>query len=125
MVKSIISGACALIILLAAAFYEGTYVKNTFDTFHVYLQQTNEKLELKTACAEDARALQRFWLEKKRALHVFIPHNEIKEIDLWLAECSAFTAAGNFEEAQSKITVLICLCEQIPKTFLLKAENIF
>lgn len=125
MVKSIISAACALIILFAAAFYEGTYVKNTFNAFHSYLSQTEEKLERQTACAEDARALQRFWLDKKRVLHVFIPHNEIKEIDLWLAECAAFTAEGDFEEAKSKITVLLCLSEQIPKTFLLKAENIF
>lgn len=125
MVKSIVSGACALIILLAAAFYEGTYVKNTFNAFYVYLQQTDEKLQLKTATREDALALQNFWLEKKRTLHVFIPHNEIKEIDLWLAECAAFTAAGDFEEAKSKITVLLCLSEQIPKTFLLKTENIF
>ncbi len=125
MVKSIISSACALVILFAACFCESSYIKNTFDSFYVFLEQTDEKLEKQTAQVEDVRALQRFWFEKKRVLHIFIPHNEIKEIDLWLSECAAFTEEENFEEARTKITVLLCLCKQIPKTFLLKIENIF
>lgn len=125
MVKSIISSLCALIILFAASYGEGAYIKNTFDDFSIFLVQTNEKLEKQTASTQDALALQNFWKEKKRVLHIFIPHNEIKEIDLWLSECVAFLKEQNYEEARTKIVVLLSLCEQIPKTFLLKIENIF
>lgn len=125
MVRSLISTACALAILFGAAAYETSYIKNTFSTFSVYLKQTEEKLEKEQATTADATALLNFWLNKKRKLHIFIPHNEIKEIDLWLSECVAFTEEGNFPEAKSKIVVLLELCEQIPNTFLLKIENVF
>ena len=125
MVRSLISTACALAILFGAAAYETSYIKNTFSTFSVYLKQTEEKLEKEQATLADATALLNFWLNKKRKLHIFIPHNEIKEIDLWLSECVAFTEEGNFPEAKSKIVVLLELCEQIPNTFLLKIENVF
>ena len=125
MVRSLISTACALAILFGVAAYETSYIKNTFSTFSVYLKQTEEKLEKEQATPADATALLNFWLNKKRKLHIFIPHNEIKEIDLWLSECVAFTEESNFPEAKSKIVVLLELCEQIPNTFLLKIENVF
>ena len=125
MVRSLRSTACALAILFGAAAYETSYIKNTFSTFSVYLKQTEEKLEKEQATPADATALLNFWLNKKRKLHNFIPHNEIKEIDLWLAECVAFTEEKNFEEARTKITVLLELADQIPHTFLLRFENIF
>lgn len=125
MVRSLISTACALAILFGAAAYETSFIKNTFSTFSVYLKQTEEKLENEQATPADATALLNFWLNKKRKLHIFIPHNEIKEIDLWLSECVAFTEEGNFPEAKSKIVVLLELSEQIPNTFLLKIENVF
>lgn len=125
MVRSIITALCALALLFCAGTYENYYVGKTFSTFSVYIEQTSEKLKKETASTEDARALQNFWLEKKQKLHIFIPHNEIKEIDLWLAECVAFTEEKNFEEARTKLVVLEKLSDQIPRTFLLKAENIF
>lgn len=125
MVRSLISVACALAILFGAAAYETKYIKSTFSTFSVYLKKTEEKLEKEEATPADANVLMNFWLDKKRKLHIFIPHNEIKEIDLWLSECVAFTEEGNFPEAKSKIVVLLELCEQIPNTFLLKIENVF
>ena len=82
MVRSLISTACALAILFGAAAYETSYIKNTFSTFSVYLKQTEEKLEKEQATPADATALLNLWLNKKRKLHIFIPHNEIKEIDL-------------------------------------------
>ena len=125
MVRSLISVLCSLIILFGASAYENYYINKTFSTFTVYLKQTEKKLKKENETAEDTRALQTFWLEKKQKLHVFIPHNEIKEIDLWLAECVAFTEEKNFEEARTKITVLLELADQIPHTFLLRFENIF
>lgn len=125
MVKSLVSALCALALLFGAAFYEQNYIKNTFDAFHVFLDEVYIKTEEETCTKEDASALQQFWINKKEVLHVWIPHNEIKEIDLWLAECVSFLDDKNYKEAKSKIEVVRELAEQIPKTFLIRAENIF
>ena len=68
--------------------------------------------------------MQKNWLEKKKALHIFIPHNDIKEVDLWLAESATLVRDEKWDDAISKIEVLKELSEQIPKTFTLSWENI-
>jgi hypothetical protein len=57
-------------------------------------------------------------------LHVFIPHTEIKEVDLWLSESVTLVQNKKWEDALSKVEVLRELAEQIPKTFTLKIENV-
>ena len=84
-----------------------------------------EKVDDKTAVEDDVYAVQKNWLDKKRYLHIFIPHNEIKEIDLWLAESVKLVRDEKWEDALSKIEVLRELAEQIPKTFAVTLENIF
>ena len=61
---------------------------------------------------------------KKKTLHVLIPHNEIKEIDLWLSECCGLLETKTFDDALTKLTVVSELIEQIPKTFSFRIENI-
>ena len=60
----------------------------------------------------------------KKSLHFFIPHNDIKEFDLWLSESSTLVRDKKWEDAISKIEVLIELTEQIPRSFILALENI-
>ena len=55
---------------------------------------------------------------------MFIPHGEIKEIDLWLTESIKLVRDEKWEDAVSKIEVLKELVEEIPRTFLLTPENI-
>jgi hypothetical protein len=73
---------------------------------------------------DDVYAVQKNWLDKKRVLHIFIPHNEIKEVDLWLSESATLVRDKEWKDAISKIEVLKELAEQIPKTFLIAWENI-
>ena len=68
---------------------------------------------------------EKYLTEKKKALHVFIPHNEIKEVDLWLSESATLVRDKEWQDAISKIEVLKELTEQIPKTFRLSWENLF
>ena len=78
-----------------------------------------------TATEEDALAVQKNWLTHKEHMHVFIPHTEIKEIDLWLSETVSYVKSQNWEEARAKIEVLAELVEQIPHTFRFRLENLF
>lgn len=125
MVKSIISIFVALAIIFGGAAYERNFVKRQFDEFDVVLESLYEKTENCTANKEDVLAAQMNWVKKKEVLHIFIPHNEIKEVDLWLAETISLVAFEKYEDALSKIDVLLELCEQIPKTFRLDISNIF
>ena len=54
-----------------------------------------------------------------------ISHNEIKEIDLWLAESVILVKDKKWTDALSKLEVLKELAEQLPRNFILTLENVF
>ena len=60
----------------------------------------------------------------KEKVALFISHNDIKEMDLWLSEAVAYLKLGNVEEATSKMEVAINLTTQIPQNYLIRFENI-
>ncbi len=125
MVKTFISTIVVALLLCCLAVYESDFTKRQFEELSVVMETLYEKVDDKTAVEDDVYAVQKNWLDKKRYLHIFIPHNEIKEIDLWLAESVKLVRDEKWEDALSKIEVLRELAEQIPKTFAVTLENIF
>ena len=124
MVKSIISMLCVALLFVVGAIYETDFVHRQFEELHGVLTVLYEKVDEQTATQDDVYAVQKNWLEKKKYLHAFIPHNEIKEVDLWLAESATLVRDKEWSDAISKIEVLIELAEQIPKTFKASWENV-
>lgn len=125
MLRSIITTAIALVLLFTGAYFEHFYIEKTFTDFSEYIEETELKLSSGDFSDEDSTALEEYWLSVKHSLHAMIPHNEIKEVDLWVSECTAYTRQQNFNEALSKLAVLKNLAKEIPKTFTLSIENIF
>ncbi len=125
MVRTTVSMLIVALLLFVGSILESSCIKSTFNDFHDVLSVLYEKVDERTAVQEDVYAVQKNWLEKKERLHAFIPHNDIKEIDLWLAESATLVRDEEWADAISKIEVLKELCEQIPKTFILSWENIF
>ncbi len=124
MVKTITSILVVACLLVVGAIYENTFVKRQFNEIHQVLETLYDKVDEEKATQDDVYAVQKNWIEKKKVLHIFIPHNEIKEMDLWLSESATLVRDKEWNDAISKIEVLIELTEQIPKTFRLSWENI-
>lgn len=112
------------LLLTVGAIYEHSAVKREFTEFSFEVEQVYTIVNEKTAKEKDIYDLQEKWLSKKRRLFMFIPHGEIKEIDLWLTESIKLVRDEKWEDAVSKIEVLKELVEEIPRTFLLTPENI-
>ena len=124
MVKSIISTILATVLLVSLSFIEQTVINNTFFELKENLSVVYAKTENQTAIKDDILAYQKFWIKKKEYLHVFIPHNEIKEMDLWIGESCTLIENKKYEDALSKLDVVMELIEQIPKTCALRVENV-
>lgn len=124
MVKTLISILVVSILLIVGSIYENDFINRQFDELNTVLVVLYDKIDSETATQDDVYAVQKNWLSKKKILHIFIPHNEIKEIDLWLSESATLVRDKEWKDAISKIEVLIELTEQIPKTFVLSLENI-
>lgn len=124
MVKSVLSMICVFFILLFFGIYENIFITKNFSELNDVFTALYEKTENESANKEDVLSTQKNWHNKKKYLHAFIPHTEIKEIDLWLSEAVTFVDEKDYKEALSKLEVLIELTEQIPKTFAISFENI-
>ncbi len=124
MVKTFVSMITVGLILLVGAIFEVRFINKQFDEFNEVLCVLYEKVDEESATIDDVYSVQQHWLKKKEYLHIFIPHTEIKEIDLWLSESATLVRDKEWEDAISKIEVLKELSEQIPKTFLLRIENV-
>ena len=125
MLKTLVSLLLALAILVGGEIFESFFVEKQFNEFTVALESLYEKADEKEITKEDVLAVQKNWIEKKHVLHIFIPHNEIKEVDLWLSEAATLVRDKEWHDAISKIEVLKELCEQIPKTFKVSIANVF
>lgn len=124
MVKTIISIICVTIILSVGAILENNFITRQFKEFNTVLCVLYEKVDDEVATQDDVYAVQKNWIEKKTYLHAFIPHNEIKEIELWLSEAVTLVRDKEWHDAISKIEVLKELSEQIPKAFKISWENL-
>ena len=124
MVQSLVSTLIAVCILVGGAIFEQSFVTKQFSQFEVAVETLKQKAENGDANADDMKALRENWLARKKYLHVFIPHNEIKELELWLSEAVSFSEYDDRKELADKLEVLLSLSKEIPKTFLISFENI-
>ena len=98
MVKTIASIFISLAAILGIAAYEIHSVGNTFRTFSRALIALYNKTEDKTATYEDGCAVRSFWKEKKRTLHVWIPHTSIENVDYQLNEALGYLYQQKYDE---------------------------
>lgn len=124
MVKSIISVIITLILIFVGGAVESYYIHKSFDQLNRLAIINQIKADEQTISPEDTDVLQDLWIKKKKTLHAVIPHNEIKEIELWISEAVKCVKEGKFSDASIKLEVVAELCEQVPKNFKFSFENI-
>ena len=125
MIKTILTAIATFAIIAALSFVDIYYVNSTFDIFSTMLDSLYEKTEMGTANYEDGVAVQTFWEEKKKRLHIWTPHNAIYEIDYQLYEALGYLYLNDCEGALPKIQILLGMCENVPESFMFGLENVF
>ena len=114
MVRTIVSILVSFALLLGISAYEIYSVGTTFKTFSEALVSLYNKAEDQTATYEDGVAVRTYWKDKKRTLHVWIPHTSIENVDYQLNEALGYLYEKKYDDALPKIEVLIEMAEKIP-----------
>ena len=125
MVKTLLSLLISALLLFGAAIGESYFVNRQFGRLDTALAALEEKVREENATRTDAETVQTLWNEEKRKLPAVIPHNDISYIDYWLGEAVSYIETKNYDDALSKVEVLITVCKQIPKTYSISFENVF
>jgi hypothetical protein len=121
MVKSIINTLVAVALCAGFFLFTELYLDRQFEEFSGALEELYDKVEDKTANREDAYAVKSMWADKKRNLHIFIPHNDI---DYWLNEACALIYTQNYELALGKVEVLREISKNLPDGYSVRLENV-
>ena len=124
MIKSILSIMISLALIFAGAVYENKFVNKQFSEFNCVINSLYEKTATNSANKEDVLAAVISWRDKKHVLHIFIPHTNINEIELWLSETLTLIEKEKYDDAKSKLDVLRELIYQIPQNFSFDISNI-
>ena len=124
MVKTLASIFISLALLIGVSVFEVIHVENEFKELSAQLRSLYDKTEAETATREDAEAVRITWNDKKETLPIWVPHNDISYIDYWLSEGLSLIYTKNYDEALSKIEVLIDICKKIPAAYGFSIENI-
>ena len=117
MVKNVVSTIIAAALIIAGGIAENVFIEKTFSELTETYTQIQTRIKDGVCTEEEMIKAQETWFKHKERLHVFIPHTEIKEVDLWVAECVAYVADKNYEEAAAKTVVILSLLNRIPQTF--------
>lgn len=125
MVRTIVSILISLLILIGACLFEVYYIKDEFLAFHAVLETLYQKADDQTATAEDAKAVRDVWEDKKRHLHIWVPHTDISYIDYWLSEAVGLIYTKRYDEALPKLEVLLSIAQNLPATYTINPENVF
>ncbi len=124
MIRTFVSILITFAILLGLSLFELQYVTKTFDEFYEILYTLRQKTDAQTATHEDGKAVQEYWLNKKKVMHVWLPHTSLQEIDLQLDEAVAFLYVDDYKDALPKIEVVMSLTLNIPQSYELRWKNI-
>ncbi len=125
MIKTIASIVLSFGLIFGLCFYEIWYVQKTFACFHQILNTLYQKTESHTATYEDGTAVRAYWEEEKHALHIWLPHTMLQEVDYHLDEAIGYLYNDDFSNALAQLTVAVELAEEIPRSYALIPQNIF
>lgn len=125
MIRTLVSIFITLGVIFGASVYEIYYVNQTFDHFQAVLESLYQKTENRTAAYEDGVAVQTYWREKKKTLHVWLPHTALQEIDYQLDEAVGCIYVKDYDSALPKVEILLGLSENIPHSYSFNLQNIF
>ncbi len=124
MIKTIVSIIITALLLFATSLCDLYYVQNTFTRFHQALKGLYQKTEAQIASYQDGEVVRSFWEDKRKALHIWLPHSSIQEIDIQLGEAIGYLYQKNYEDSLAKIEVLLAVSKLLPDSYTLQWKNI-
>ncbi len=125
MAKTVSGLLISLALLLGCSLYEIFYITTSMSHFRDATIGVFQRTEEHRATHEDGNALRLIWENKKRTLHVWLPHTAIENVDYHLNEALGYLYQENYEDALPKLEVIVDMCENIIRSITVLPENIF
>jgi len=125
MVKVNIIALILFVLIIGGGILETKYINDKFKYYETEVASIAELAGKKEDSGDRLEKLTAEWKNDKQRLHIMIPHNELKDVELIMAESDNLIKGGKYELAEAKLRALQISLEAIPGIISISVGNIF
>ena len=112
--RSMVIAAIAVVLILAFGIVEYVVLENEYEKLNTDTLSLMNKAENKTITVGDMEEYMEKWISLREKAEILLPHVDVYECNLRIAECKGFVAVGDFESAYVQLSVVEELTKYIP-----------
>lgn len=114
MTKSIIAGLIALVLVVSAGVVEVIVLKNRYDELYDECCEVLHSAEEEKLSTESFNTFRDHWVALREMSELFLPHQDVYEINLRFAEAQAYVEQKDFKQVVAQLSVVEELLEYVP-----------
>ncbi len=114
MTKSIVAGIIALALVLSCGIVEVVVLKKDYEKLHDECVQVMSLAEEETLTEERFNEFRDRWVKLREISELFLPHQDVYELNLRFAESQAYVEQRDFEQVLAQLSVVEELLAYVP-----------
>ncbi len=114
MTKSVIAGIVALVLVLGCGIAEVVCLRGAYQKLHEQCAHVIDAAENKTLTEEQFDIFRQNWVKLRETSELFLPHQDVYELNLRFAEAQAFAKQQDFAQLLSHLSVIEELLSYVP-----------
>lgn len=112
--KSIIIASIAIALILAFGIVEFVILENEYKKINDETLSLMDKAQNKTITVDDMEEFTKNWVALREKAEILLPHVDVYECNLRIAESKGFVTVGDFDNAYVQLSVVEELTRYIP-----------
>ena len=114
MTKNIWIGAIVLVLVLACGVVEVVVMSAQYKKLYDECEAVLDKCDDQSLTVEEFQAFRKKWEKLRETSEIFLPHNDVYEINLRFAEAQAYVEQGDYKQVEAQLTVALELLSYVP-----------
>lgn len=114
MTKSIIAGIVALVLVLGCGIAEVVCLRNAYQNLHEQCMEVIDAAKNQMLTEEQFAFFRQNWVKLRETSELFLPHQDVYELNLRFAEAQAFAEQQDFAQLLSHLSVIEELLSYVP-----------
>lgn len=112
--KSIVAGIIALALVVSCGIVEVVVLRNRYEELHAQCLEVMELAREEKLSAHEFDAFRDKWVELRETSELFLPHQDVYEMNLRFAESEAYVEQNDYEQLLAQLSVIEELLQYVP-----------
>ncbi len=114
MTKNIWAGLIALVLVITCGVLEVVLLSRSYERLATECEQIMNKCTDQTLTVAEYNEFREDWVRLREQSEILLPHADVYEINLRVAEGQAYVEQGDYEQLLAQLSVVIELLDYVP-----------